>query len=114
MWTPADRALVGDYGSDQALSDNQYRLLEPLIPPARPGGRPRATNMRRLLDSMFYLLRAGASGGICHYLQRSCRSRPCMATFAPFSGQACETACATILWLCCAREPGATDRGDRR
>ena len=59
MWTPADRALVGDYGSGQALSDDQYRLLEPLIPPAKPGGRPRATDTRRLLDSVFYLLRTG-------------------------------------------------------
>ena len=41
MWTPADRALVGDFGSGQALTDDQFRLLEPLIPPAKPGGRPR-------------------------------------------------------------------------
>jgi len=27
MWTPEDRALVGGYGSGQALSDDQYRLL---------------------------------------------------------------------------------------
>ena len=59
MWTSVDRVLVGDYGSGQALSDDQYRLLEPLIPPARPGGRPRATDMRQLLDSLFYLLRTG-------------------------------------------------------
>ncbi len=59
MWTPEDRAMVGDYGSGQALSDDQYRLLEPLIPPAKPGGRPRATDMRQLLDSLFYLLRTG-------------------------------------------------------
>ncbi len=59
MWTSEDRALVGDYGSGQALSDDQYRLLEPLIPPAKPGGRPRATDMRQLLDSLFYLLRTG-------------------------------------------------------
>jgi len=59
MWTPEDRAFVGDYGSGQALSDDQYRLLEPLIPPAKPGGRPRATDMRQLLDSLFYLLRTG-------------------------------------------------------
>ena len=26
MWTPADRALVGDFGSGQALSDDQFRL----------------------------------------------------------------------------------------
>jgi hypothetical protein len=43
MWTPQDRALFGDFGAEQALSDEQYRLLEPLIPPAKPGGRPQAS-----------------------------------------------------------------------
>src|SRR3954453_22008322 len=57
MWTPETRALVGDYGSGQALSDEQYRLLEPLIPAAKPGGHPRTTDMRRLLDGLFYLVR---------------------------------------------------------
>ena len=41
MWTPEDRALVGDFGSGQALSDDQYRLIEPFIPPAE-AGRPAA------------------------------------------------------------------------
>src|SRR5215217_3024662 len=59
MWTPADRALVGDFGSGQALTDDQFRLLEPLIPPARPGGRPRTTDIRSLLDGLFYLVRTG-------------------------------------------------------
>src|SRR5689334_21381550 len=59
MWTPADRALVGDFGSGQALTDDQFRLLERLIPPAKPGGRPRTTDMRRLLDGLFYLVRTG-------------------------------------------------------
>src|SRR6476659_479541 len=59
MWTPETRALVGDYGSGQALSDEQYRLLEPLIPAAKPGGHPRTTDMRRLLDGLFYLVRTG-------------------------------------------------------
>jgi transposase len=59
MWTPADRALVGDFGSGQALTDAQFRLLEPLIPPAKPGGRPRTTDMRRLLDGLFCLVRTG-------------------------------------------------------
>ena len=36
MWTPEDRALVGDFGSGQALSDDQYRLIEPFIPPPKP------------------------------------------------------------------------------
>ena len=59
MWKAADRVLVGDFGSGQALSDDQYRLLEPLIPPAKPGGRPRTTDMRRLLDGLFYVVRTG-------------------------------------------------------
>jgi transposase len=59
MWTAETRALVGDFGAGQALSNEQYRLLEPLIPPAKPGGRPRTTDMRRLLDGLFYLVRTG-------------------------------------------------------
>jgi len=65
MWTPEDRALVGDYGAGQALTDDHWRLLQPVdprcgsTPPAKPGGRPRTTDMRRMLDSLFYLLRIG-------------------------------------------------------
>ena len=59
MWTAESRALVGDFGAGQASSDEQYALLAPMIPPARPGGRPRTTDMRRLLDGLFYLVRTG-------------------------------------------------------
>src|SRR3712207_2860329 len=59
MWTPEDRALVRDFGAGQALSDGQYRLLAPPIPPAKPGGRPRTTDMRRLLDGLFHVVRTG-------------------------------------------------------
>ena len=59
MWTPTDRTLVGDFGSGQALSDDQYRLIEPFIPPPKPGGRPRTTNMRLMLDGLFYVVRTG-------------------------------------------------------
>ena len=59
MWTSADRALAGDFGAVQALTDDQFRLLEPLLPPAKPGGRPRSTDLRRVLDGLFYLVRTG-------------------------------------------------------
>ncbi len=59
MWTTESRALVGDFGAGQALSGEQYALLAPLIPPAKPGGRPRTTDMRRMLDGLFYLVRTG-------------------------------------------------------
>src|SRR3954452_1448382 len=59
MWTPESRAFVGDFGAGQALSDERYALLAPLIPPAEPGGRPRSTGMRRLLDGLLHLVRTG-------------------------------------------------------
>jgi putative transposase len=43
------------------LSDPQWELLKPLIPPALPGGRPRVQNMRTIVDAIFYLIRAGCS-----------------------------------------------------
>jgi putative transposase len=47
------------YPSD--LTDKQWSLLEPLIPPACPGGRPRKTNMREVVNALFYLTREGCS-----------------------------------------------------
>jgi putative transposase len=41
------------------LTDEQWALLEPLIPAAKKGGRPRSVNMRLVLNSIFYLLKAG-------------------------------------------------------
>src|SRR5918998_548558 len=59
MWTPGERALVGDVGCGQALSDEQCRLVEPLLPPPKPGGRPRTTDMQRVLDGLFDVVRTG-------------------------------------------------------
>ena len=44
------------YPSD--LSDEQWALVEPMIP-VYPGGRPRKTPMRDVLDAVFYVLRTG-------------------------------------------------------
>ena len=41
------------------LTDEQWEIIRPLIPPARPGGRPRTTDIRNLLDGLFYLVRTG-------------------------------------------------------
>ena len=45
------------YPSD--LSDAEWQLLEPHIPTAEPGGRPRETNMREVLNAIFYVLKSG-------------------------------------------------------
>ena len=47
------------YPSD--LTDAQWTVLEPWIPPARPGGRPRKTDMREVVNGLFYLTREGCS-----------------------------------------------------
>ena len=45
------------YPSD--VTDAQWALIEPLLPPARTGGRPRKTEMRDVVNAIFYILRTG-------------------------------------------------------
>lgn len=45
------------YPSD--LTDEEWRLIAPLLPPARSGGRPRTTNMRAVMDAILYLASSG-------------------------------------------------------
>lgn len=43
------------------LTDQEWEVLEPLVPEAKPGGRPRAHETRELLDAIFYVLRSGCA-----------------------------------------------------
>jgi len=54
MSAPADA-----YPSD--LTDAEWAILAPLIPAAKPGGRPRKWAMRAVLNAIFYPLRAGCA-----------------------------------------------------
>jgi putative transposase len=45
------------YPSD--LSDREWALLAPLLPPPKPGGRPRSVELRRIVDGIFHVLRSG-------------------------------------------------------
>jgi putative transposase len=46
-----------DYPSD--VTNAEWKILEPLIPPAKGGGRPRTTDMREVLNAIFYVDRTG-------------------------------------------------------
>jgi putative transposase len=46
------------------LTDAQWAILEPLIPPAKHGGHPREVNMREVLNTLFYLNRTGCQWGL--------------------------------------------------
>ena len=61
MWTQAPRATYKQSGTalPSDLTDAQWRCLERLIPAAKPGGRPRKTDMRSAMNAIFYLLRTG-------------------------------------------------------
>src|SRR3970040_2694346 len=45
------------YPSD--MTEDEWVILEPLIPPTKPGGRPRSVNMREVMNGIFYVLRGG-------------------------------------------------------
>lgn len=41
------------------LTDEQWEVLEPLLPEAKPGGRPRTTDLRDVLNALLYQNRTG-------------------------------------------------------
>ena len=61
MWTDEHRRTADRkglrYPSD--LNDLEWRLVEPLIPPAKRGGRKRSVDVREVLNGIFYVLSTG-------------------------------------------------------
>ena len=45
------------YKSD--LSDKEWEQIKAHIPPAKRGGRPQSTNMREVLNAIFYVVKTG-------------------------------------------------------
>ena len=61
MWKPEHRRSADRnglrYPSD--LTDTEWGIVEPMIPPARHGGRRRSVNVREVLNGIFYILWTG-------------------------------------------------------
>ena len=61
MWTAEHRRAADRrgrrYPSD--LTDAEWALVEPLIPPAKHGGRKRSVDVREVLNGIFYVLSTG-------------------------------------------------------
>src|SRR5215204_4856167 len=61
MWKPEHRQAAERHGlrypSD--LTAAEWALVEPMIPPARHGGRPRDVNVREVLNAICYVLSTG-------------------------------------------------------
>ena len=61
MWTDTTRVLYARKGMalPSDLTDGEWAVLELLLPPALPFGRPRKWPLRRLVEAIHYLLRGG-------------------------------------------------------
>jgi transposase len=61
MWTVENRARYDRsklrYPSD--LTDAEWALVEPLIPPAKRGGNKRTVDMREVVNGLMYILSTG-------------------------------------------------------
>src|SRR3989304_10110293 len=42
------------------MTDRQWNCIQTLIPPPKPGGRPRSLDMRRVINAMLYIVVTGA------------------------------------------------------
>jgi putative transposase len=47
------------YTSD--LTDEEWQILKPPLPPEKPGGRPRKYQLREVLNGIQYVLRSGCA-----------------------------------------------------
>ena len=46
---------------DTDLTDKEWAIIAPLIPKAKPGGRPRKVDIREVINAVFYLLKSGCT-----------------------------------------------------
>src|SRR5262249_9737130 len=111
MWKPEHRLAAADrsglrYPSD--LIDAEWVIIEPMIPPAKHGGRKRTIDVREILNGIFYVL----STRRC---PRTCRRR---ARYGPIStcgpGMARWSAFITrFMWRYASRRDGRQARPRR-
>lgn len=110
------------------LTDAAWALVEPMLPAARPGGRPRKTNLRGVVNAILYLMRTGCQwrllprefpvwGTVYHYF----RSWETSGTWTHLhktiyeQGRAAagRTACPTVVMMD-SQSVKTTERGGRR
>jgi putative transposase len=110
------------------VSDAVWALLAPLLPAARPGGRPRTTDIRAVINAIFYLLRTGcqwrllprefpAWGTVYHYFRtwKSSSVWTCLqrAIYEQTRRKAGRSACPSVV-IMDGQSVQATERGGIR
>jgi transposase len=63
MWTPATRRQHSRAGlrSETDLTDEEWRLVEPLLPAPKRTGRPLRWPLREIFNEIFYVMRGGVA-----------------------------------------------------
>jgi putative transposase len=54
-----EQASPKRYSTD--VTHTEWKIIEPLLPAGKPGGRPRTTDIRRVVDAIYYMLRTGCA-----------------------------------------------------
>jgi hypothetical protein len=75
MWKPEHRRAAerNDLRYPSDLTDAEWAIVEPMIPPGRHGGRKRPVNVREVLNGIFYVLWTAANGRRCPRIAVSTR-----------------------------------------
>ncbi len=75
MWTSGNRGRYDRsrlrYPTD--LTDAEWALVAPLIPPAKRGGNKRSVDLREVVNGLMFVLGTGCQWGRC---PRTCRRAP--------------------------------------
>ena len=78
MWTNENRSLYDRrmlrYPSD--LTDEEWALIELLIPPAKRGGGKRTVVMREVVNGVMYVLSTAANGALFQKTYRGAEAHP--------------------------------------
>jgi len=85
MWTDDHRDThkprSGRYPSD--ISDEEWALIEPMLPPPRTGGRRRVTDMREVFNAIRYVNRTGCQAAAAQGLSSAHNGLPLLLGMVP-------------------------------
>ena len=97
MWTPTTRAQHSRaglrYGSD--VTDAEWLILSPFLPPLSGRGCPRKWQMREIVNAIFYVLRGGIAWSL---LPKDFRRGPRRIAGSPGSATTAPGSGSTITW----------------
>src|SRR3569833_1518953 len=96
-WTEITRPKYRRDGLRYAsnTTDEEWALIEPLLPAPTERGRPRETAMRKVVNAIFYIAQSG-----CHWRMRGGTSRlsPGFSITSTAGGTMARGAASTTLW----------------